>query len=146
MLNITKAFEASTGWLSYDHLPTDCEDRRVANSLRECFAAACRIYLRRATTDDNLESSVEHLISLISKIDPDSHGAHALPWVCFIGGAESVKPDHRALFVNRMHEIYARTKFRNLPAAVESLEEIWARKDPNRWTLCLPILSKTLVM
>ena len=80
------------------------------------------------------------------QIDSDARGAHALVWVCFIAGAETSDQQQREFFVARMNETYERTRFRNIPAAVESLQRIWMRKSGQKWTSCLPELTQVLVM
>jgi hypothetical protein len=82
----------------------------------------------------------------ISKISPHDPGAHALVWPCFVAGAEASEARQRAFFVDYMNSIYARTQFRNIPLAVQSLENIWASKRGTRWTYFLPEISKILVM
>jgi hypothetical protein len=66
--------------------------------------------------------------------------------VCFIAGAETNDQKQRDFFVDRMNEVYQRTRFRNIPAAVQSLRRIWMRKSGQKWTSCLPELTQVLVM
>jgi hypothetical protein len=116
--------------------------------------------MRRAMSDD-VESTtstlLQHhsiettttthgLINQLAQIPPEAPGAHALVWPCFVGGAEATDPAERAFFVNYMNSVYARTKFRNIPAAVRSLQSLWDSKGKRRWTQCLPEHSNVLVM
>ncbi|KAH7356371.1 fungal-specific transcription factor domain-containing protein [Pyrenochaeta sp. MPI-SDFR-AT-0127] len=157
VLTVMKASDSLTDWLSYPHLPDDSDDRRAAETIRQCFISACAIYTRRAASantssyfgfsDDVIQKlAIEQLISNISRISPSARGAHALVWVCFVAGAEATEQAHREFFVQRMKQTYAQTQFRNIPAAIESLEKIWSRKNGERWTLCLPQFSNVLVM
>jgi hypothetical protein len=128
-------------------------------NIRQCFASACAIYIRRATSNEFIssqvssvgndpvqQSTIQLLIERLTKILPQAPGAHALVWVCFIGAAEANDPIQRQFFVDYMHGIYARTKFENIPVAVQSLQRIWAKKGKKRWTQCLSELSRVLVM
>jgi hypothetical protein len=146
-------------WLTFEQFPEGSENHRIIDQTRLCYAIACDIYMRRATSDDTettsptsfQDCSIEHtatrnLIEQLSQIPPEAPGAHALVWPCFVGGAEATDPDERTFFVNYMDRVYARTKFRNIPAAVHSLENLWARKGGKRWTQCLPEHSNVLVM
>lgn len=149
-----EASETLMGFLSYPHLPEASEDRRTADMLRQCFVAACSIYSRCAQNFDAMSNShdavqahaIQQLIRVVQKITPHARGAHALVWVCFIAGAASADQSQRRFFVHRMTQVYARTRFRNILVAIQSLEKIWARGRGDRWTACLPQLSDGLVM
>lgn len=143
---IQEAFEECINWLPCEDLPAGCQDRRNVLLIRQCFAEACSIYLGRATTDHEQKVAIERLIQLLLQIDSDARGAHALVWVCFIAGAETSDQQQREFFVTRMSETYERTRFRNIPAAVQSLQRIWMRKSGQKWTSCLPELTRVLVM
>ena len=157
VLTMMKASESLMGFLSYPHLPEDCEDRRTAELIRQCFVFACNIYTRCAASADGAlglgiahdsiqQNCIEQLIGLVSQISPSARGAHALVWVCFVAGAASTDLTQRKFFVHRMEQVYARTQFRNIPTAIQSLQNIWSRGDGKRWTVCLPQLSNVLVM
>jgi hypothetical protein len=157
VLTMMKASESLMGFLSYPHLPEDCEDRRIAEVIRQCFISACNIYTRCAASADGAsglgmahnsiqQHSIEQIIGLISQISPSARGAHALVWVCFVAGAASTDKNQREFFVHRMEQVYGCTQFRNIPTAVQSLRNIWSRGDGKRWTVCLPQLSNVLVM
>ncbi|EUC40020.1 hypothetical protein COCMIDRAFT_10017 [Bipolaris oryzae ATCC 44560] len=154
VLTMMKASESLMSFLSFFHLPEDSEDRRIVDLIRQCFVSACNIYTRCAAGADAVsrfhntiqEESIHQLIGVISQISPNDRGAHALVWVCFIAGAASTDQSQRDFFVHRMEQVYARTRFRNIPIAIQSLENIWARRSGERWTVCLPQLSNVLVM
>jgi hypothetical protein len=159
VLAIKRTFESWQDWLIYEQYPVGSEHHRIVNQIRLCFAAACTIYIRRATSQDvgssshalsrngDLQTSnIQDLMGRISHIPPHTPGAHALVWPCFVAGAEASDPDQRAFFVNYMTSIYARTKFRNIPMAVQSLENLWLSKGQRRWTQCLSEFSNVLVM
>jgi hypothetical protein len=146
-------------WLSSKLFPAGSESYVIVNKIQWCFDTACTIYFRRATSDaittstserlqyeDVQKSTIQDLIGRISLMPPHSPGAHALVWPCFIAGAESSDPIQRAFFIDYMNSIYARTKFRNIPVAVQSLRNLWANKGDKRWTQCLPEITKVLVM
>ncbi|KAI8940969.1 hypothetical protein NX059_002219 [Plenodomus lindquistii] len=160
VLAIMESCQSMIGWLSpaCDQLPSESEEGRTMQIIRQCFASASAIYIHRATTDvrDNLAPStyfddsqqpvILDLIARLSQIPPTSPGAHALVWTCFVAGAETADPEQRQFFVNYMLAIYERTKFRNIPLGVQGLERIWSRKNNKRWTQCLAELSNVLVM
>lgn len=154
VLTMMKASESLMGFLSYSHLPENCEDRRTADLIRQCFVSATNIYIRCAASADTVSrfhdsiqaQAIHQLIGLISQISPEARGAHALVWVCFVAGAASTDPAQRHFFVNRMEQVYARTHFGNIPTAIQSLRNIWSQGQGTRWTVCLPKLSNVLVM
>lgn len=154
VLTMMKASESLMSFLSFSHLPEDSEDRRIADLILQCFVSACNIYTRCAADahavsrfhDTIQEESIHQLIGVISQVSPNDRGAHALVWVCFVAGAASTDQSQRDFFVHRMEQVYARTRFRNIPTAIQSLKNIWARRPGERWTVCLPQLSNVLVM
>lgn len=154
VLTLMKASKSLMSFLSFSHLPEDSEDRRIAVLIRQCFVSACNIYTRCAANADAVSrfhdtiqaQSIHQLIGVISQVSPNDRGAHALVWVCFIAGAASTDQSQREFVVNRMEQVYARTRFRNIPTAIQSLKNIWARRPGERWTVCLPQLSNVLVM
>jgi hypothetical protein len=154
LLTTMRASESLMSWLSYPHLPENSEDRRLADLIRQCFLSACDIYMGTAanvnaisTFPDSIQTHlIQRLIDKVSKILPDARGAHALVWVCFIAGAASTDQSQREFLIHRMEHIYTRTQFRNIPTAIQSLRNIWARAYGERWTVCLPRLSSVLAM
>lgn len=156
---IERSFQSWQNWLIHAHNSIDSETHSIIEEVRQCFDAAISIYVRRATSNDtNLPSlppsqyhdmqdaTIRSLILRLACISPDTHGAHALVWPCFIAGAEASDPQQRAFLVAYMNGIYEKTMFRNIPIAVQSLENLWASKGDKRWTQCLPEISKVLVM
>jgi hypothetical protein len=161
VLAIRNSFQSWQNWLTCEQFPPESEHHRIVDEIRLCFAGACDIYVRRATCDDSPSSSahpqdpqdnslqssaIQALMARISRISPHDPGAHALVWPCFVAGAEASETHQRTFFVDYMNSIYARTKFRNIPLAVQSLENIWSSERGTRWTLCLPEISNVLVM
>lgn len=159
LLAIRESFESWTSFLSYEQLAAGSNERHIMENIRQCFASACAIYIRRASSKDFIStpasasgddpvqlSTIRLLIDRLSLISPQAPGAHALVWVCFIGAAESNLPTQRKFFVDYMNGIYSKTKFDNIPKAVESLQRIWAKKGKKRWTECLSELARVLVM
>lgn len=146
-------------WLTYEQFPEGSESYEIILKIRQCYSAACDIYIQRATSgnkdlpsstpyryDINKRATTCDLIELLSQIPPNTLGAHALVWPCFLGGAEAKDPQQRAIFIDYMNSIYNRTKFRNIPVAVQSLQRLWASREDKRWTQCLTEHSKVLVM
>ncbi|SMR64417.1 unnamed protein product [Zymoseptoria tritici ST99CH_3D1] len=154
VLTLQKASESLTGWLSYPHIPEESEDWRLTESIRQCFLLACDIYKQCAecpeenpNLDESLQArSIQQLIDVVSQITPAARGAHALVWVCFIAGAASIDPTHRTYLVHRMEQVYARTHFGNIPGSIQSVQNIWAREEGERWTVCVPRVANVLVM
>ena len=153
ILTIMKASDLLTRFLWVPHLPEDSEDRILADRTRQCFISACDIYIRRATnpkydaTTELLQKhAIARLVGLLQNIPTSFRGSHALVWACFIAGADTTDEAQRAFFIHRMWSTYERTGFRNIPLSIKSLENIWSRKNDERWTLCLPQLSNVLVM
>ncbi|KAE8371989.1 hypothetical protein BDV26DRAFT_111831 [Aspergillus bertholletiae] len=132
-------------WTDYE-LPPESRHNRILSVVRQAFIEASQIYILRATTNHNLWDRLESLKQLVSRVDPDEQGAHALVWVCFIAAADSTDPAHRHYFTERMNQVFARTKFQNIVAAVGTLPDIWARQGSERWTSNLIQLTPTLVM
>ncbi|KAL5377430.1 hypothetical protein DPSP01_009768 [Paraphaeosphaeria sporulosa] len=156
---IQRSLQSWYDWLTPEQFAAGSENHQNLNGIRFCFDAAFTIYTRRATSE-NINSSVDsrsqysrlqaltiqEVAQRLSLMPPHTDGAHALVWPCFVAGAETSDPDQRAFFVNYMESIYARTKFRNIPLAVQSLRRFWESKGERRWTQYLPEYSKVLVM
>ncbi|EAW12651.1 C6 zinc finger domain protein [Aspergillus clavatus NRRL 1] len=118
-------------WLAYD-LPATSTHHALLHLTRQAFTLASRIYLHRATTNHEQRALATQLRAVIAQIDADAPGAHALVWACFIAAADSADEALRAFFVARLRDVYARTRFRNVDAAVRALPGIWA--GAGRWT------------
>lgn len=136
-------------WTHYD-LPPDSEHHRILQVSRQAFTTASQIYMGRATSSGNQNQweLLEGLKQLVSQIDPDVQGSHALVWVCFIGAADSTDPEHRRFFTERMNGVFGKTRFRNITAGLGSLPAIWnqSQQGSGRWTQNLTRLAPTLVM
>lgn len=114
-------------WLTYTSLPPDSAHAALISITRQAFLQAFRL-----NTSHDLHSPLllVHLQHLVQQIDPDAPVAHALVWVCFLGAAApGADAAQRAFFTARMSAVHAKTGFGNIPAAIRSLEEIWARRD-----------------
>ncbi|KAJ5375253.1 hypothetical protein N7517_007259 [Penicillium concentricum] len=132
-------------WTYYD-LPSDSEHSDVLHLSRMAFIKASEIYLGRVASDHDQWQLLESLKQLISKIEPNQMGSHAIVWVCFIAAADSTDPEHRIFFVNRMKRIFAKIKFQNISAGIEALPAIWSQQGSSRWTKNLSRLAPTLIM
>ncbi|KAF9889609.1 hypothetical protein FE257_007117 [Aspergillus nanangensis] len=132
-------------WTVYD-LPPESQHHRVLSLSRLAFMKASQIYLGRATIDQDQWAHLESLKEIVNQVDPDEPGAHALVWVCFMAAADSTDPEHRRFFTDRLIRVYAKTRFRNISAAIDSLPALWSLQGSGRWTEELIRLSPTLVM
>ncbi|KAF9637003.1 hypothetical protein BFW01_g7899 [Lasiodiplodia theobromae] len=132
-------------WLAYE-LPSGSEEEATISVTREAFLEASKLYFNRTRSEEDLQESLRNLKALLSKIPHDAPGAHALVWVCFLGAVESTDEESRSVFTERMARVYAKTGFRNIPAAIQSLGRIWARKDSSSRMASLPEASPVLVM
>ena len=132
-------------WTFYDQ-PLESKHNHVLHLSRLAFIKASQIYLGRATTNQNQWQLLESIKQLVAQVDPNEVGSHALVWVCFIAAADSTDAEHRRFFTDRMNCVFAKTKFRNILAAVELLPAIWAQQGSGRWTEELIRLSPSLIM
>lgn len=134
-------------WTHYD-IPAESEHNRTLHLSRQAFIKASQVYICRATTNADQWNLLESLKHLVSEIGPDVQGSHALVWVCFIGAADSTDPEHRRFFTDRMTKVFAKTRFRNISAALDSLQTIWSQHGlgRGRWTENVTRLAPTLVM
>ena len=132
-------------WASYD-LPPDSEYNRIVSLSKSAFMKASQIYINRATLNEGQPLLLEDLRHIVSQVHPDEPGSHALVWVCFIAAADSTDAEHRRFFTQRMNCVFAKTRFRNILAAVELLPAIWAQQGEGRWTEELIRLSPSLIM
>ncbi|EDU44590.1 C6 zinc finger domain containing protein [Pyrenophora tritici-repentis Pt-1C-BFP] len=107
-------------WQMYEQFPEGADNRRIILKIRQCYSAACDIYIQRATSGNkewpistlhqselNRYTTTHHLMELLSQIPPDMPGAHCLVWPCFLGGAEATDHHQRNFFVDYMYHIYA---------------------------------------
>lgn len=132
-------------WTYYD-LPSDSPHHHVLHVSRMAFLKASQIYLGRVSSTRDQWDLLEDLKQLVSQINPDQMGSHALVWVCFIAAADSTDPEHRRFFVNRMNQVFSKTKFHNISAGMQSLPAIWSHQGSGRWTQNLAKLAPSLIM
>ncbi|KAJ5456916.1 hypothetical protein N7530_012190 [Penicillium desertorum] len=132
-------------WTCYD-LPPESEHNHMLHLSRMAFIKASQIYLGRVASNDDQWQLLQSLKELVSQIEPNQMGSHALVWVCFIAAADSTDPEHRSFFVDRMNLIFAKVKFHNIPAGVQALPAIWSQQGSSRWTKNLSRLAPILIM
>lgn len=132
-------------WTYYD-LPSDSPHHHLLHVSRMAFIKASQIYLGRVSSTRDQWDLLEDLKQLVSEIDPDQMGSHALVWVCFIAAADSTDPEHRRFFVDRMNQVFSKTKFHNISAGMQSLPAIWSHQGSGRWTQNLAKLAPSLIM
>ncbi|KAF3027870.1 hypothetical protein E8E15_010378 [Penicillium rubens] len=132
-------------WTCYD-LPAESEHNHMIHLSRMAFIKASQIYLGRVASNDHQWQLLESMKELVSQIEPNQMGSHALVWVCFIAAADSTDPEHRSFFVDRMNLIFAKTKFHNIPAGVQALPAIWSEQASSRWTKSLSRLAPMLII
>lgn len=133
-------------WIILNDLPQDSEHSHLLQVSKLAFIKASEIYLGRVASDQDQWERLESLKQLVAQIEPDQMGSHALVWVCFIAAADSTDPEHRRFFVDRMNQTFARTKFQNIAAGMQSLPAIWSQRGSARWTQNLMQLAPSLVM
>jgi hypothetical protein len=141
-------------WLLPESFPVDSESHRNMEIVKECFAKACTIYVRRAASESASmglsgllqDTLISEFMDCMTKILPEDPGAHALVWPIYITGAETTDLAQRKVLTQYLERIYGRTKFRNISSALISWKRIWSRNDGTRWTQCLPQYVDTLVM
>lgn len=144
-VSLRKPIDHYLDWTYYD-IPSQSEHSDLLRLSRLAFTKAYQIYTGRATTNGDQWGLLEDLKHVVAQIDPDQMGSHALVWVCFIGAADSTDSAHRKFFVDRMSNIYAKTKFQNIAAGMQSLPEIWSQQGSGKWTESLIRLAPTLVI
>lgn len=108
---------------------------------KAAIQSACNIYITRATLNPLHRDTVrdlDKLQNLCELVQPSTPGHHALVWVYFIAAAESSTFLHRQFFTTRLQEVYLRTRFHNIPTALDALHEIWKVQGERRWTESLP--------
>ncbi|KAJ5318758.1 uncharacterized protein N7506_011462, partial [Penicillium brevicompactum] len=132
-------------WTYYD-IPSNSEHCDLLRLSRDAFMKAFQIYTGRRTGNDNQWELLESLKQVVCQVDPGQMGSHALVWVCFIGAADSADPAHRRFFLDRMSNIYAKTKFQNIAAGMRALPGIWSEQSSSKWTEDLFRLAPTLVI
>ncbi|KAK0389165.1 hypothetical protein NLU13_2740 [Sarocladium strictum] len=117
--------------------------------IRSAIMASCRLCVKRMMNERSYTCPREELEALkdtISSLDPGVEGEHALVWTCFVAAAESVQPDHREYFSDRLASLYGCTRFGTILQALEILEVIWAKQGKQKWTEFITSERPILVM
>ncbi|KAI5465057.1 hypothetical protein BGZ63DRAFT_412466 [Mariannaea sp. PMI_226] len=136
-------------FMEYPHLAPGSTYYTNLALIRAAIMDACGLYRRRveaSLSQDDSTHLVEQLRQKVAKIGLDGPGVHALVWTCFIAGAESIIPEHRKFFSDRLKLLYTYTGFGSIPAALKSLETLWAMKTPRRWTDIITTDIPVLIM
>lgn len=116
---------------------------------KSAIRCACNIYLTRVTRNPPHSETVaelEALKVLCEKIHPSTPGHHTLVWVYFIAAAESSTLAHRDFFTLRLQEVFSRTRFHNIPTALNALQELWKVQAERRWTEVLPEVMPVFII
>lgn len=108
-------------WLDYS-LPPTSSHTRILNLTYEAFQTASELY---SSPPLQTQNTLNRLRALVSQIDPNAPGSHALVWVCFLAAAASTDFSDRSFFTARMGGVYAKTRFRNITVGIDSLPRIW---------------------
>lgn len=104
--------------------------------MKDATRQACEIYRNRiqnTVSYDESIASVETVRQILTNIEPDAQGRHALVWACFVAAAESVLPGHREFFYSRLKDLYQCTRFGSIPIALKTLEHIWETDSSQHW-------------
>jgi hypothetical protein len=110
---------------------------------------ACDLYVARATISLCYSESVpqlDRLQAICERIQVTTPGHHTLVWTYFIAAAESITLKHREFFITRLQEIYKRTGFHNIPAALSALQTIWKVQLERPWTEVLPHVMPVFII
>lgn len=117
--------------------------------MKEAIRQACEIYRSRASHEATRESSIEAVEKLrqtVIDLDPDVEGSHALVWAFFVASAESILPEHRDFFYNRLKGLFKCTRFGSIPLALQTLDYIWSKQDSTNWTEIVTHERQILIM
>ncbi|KAF5001621.1 hypothetical protein FGRMN_927 [Fusarium graminum] len=148
-LTVLTGPEAYLDFMAYPELPLDSEHYFNMKTIRSAIFDACGIYRRRAESslsDDESIHLVEQLRQKVLNIDSRTKGAHALVWTYFIASAESILPEHRVFFSQRLADLYSVTNFGSIPAALRMLRTIWGMQGTRRWTEIVSNETPILIM
>ncbi|KAG5657453.1 hypothetical protein KAF25_006017 [Fusarium avenaceum] len=148
-LKVLTGPEAYLDFMAYPELPLDSEHYFNVETIRSAIFDACSIYRRRAESslsDDESIHLVEQLRQKVLTLDCGTKGAHALVWTYFVAAAESILPEHREFFSNRLADLYSVTNFGSIPAAVKALRTIWGMQGTRRWTEIVSSETPILIM
>ncbi|KAK2616995.1 hypothetical protein QQS21_000084 [Conoideocrella luteorostrata] len=117
--------------------------------MKDVIRQACRIYHNRASHQATRKSSIEAVEKLhhtVVNLDPECEGSHALVWPFFVASAESILPEHRDFFYNRLKSLFQVTRFGSIPLALQILEYIWTKQDSTNWTEIVTHEKPILIM
>ncbi|KAG8408549.1 hypothetical protein J3459_009810 [Metarhizium acridum] len=117
-------------------LGSDPEQYANIQVMKDIIRQACYIYRNRASHEATRESSieaVERLRQTVTHLDPNVEGRHALVWAFFVASAESILPEHRDFFYNRLRGLFECTRFGSIPLALQTLDYIWSKQDSTNW-------------
>lgn len=117
--------------------------------MKDAIRQACQLYRNRALQYTSCElsiESVERLRQTVLTLEPSVEGCHALVWTYFIAAAESVLPEHRDFFSNRLRGLFEYTRFGSIPLALETLQHIWATQSSSCWTEIVTHQRPLLIM
>lgn len=118
-------------------LRNDPERNALTLIMKDAIRQACYIYQNRALHATSRElsiKSVERLRQTVLDMVPSVDGCHALVWAYFLAAAESILPEHRAFFSNRLRGLFEYTRFGTIPLALKTLEYIWIAENSTPWT------------
>ncbi|KAF4967715.1 hypothetical protein FSARC_4776 [Fusarium sarcochroum] len=148
-LQVLTGPEAYLDFMAYPELPPNSEHYSNMETIRSAIFDACGIYRRRAESSLSDEESihlVEQLRQKVLNLDRGTKGAHALVWTYFVAAAESILPEHRKFFSQRLADLYSVTNFGSIPVAVKALRTIWGMQGTRRWTEIISSETPILIM
>ncbi|OAA52129.1 Fungal transcriptional regulatory protein [Cordyceps fumosorosea ARSEF 2679] len=140
---------------STDHLafmsycPYTPEQRAFADTITEVMKQACRIFECRASktvTPEASIASVERMRQIVTGMDLERDGSHALVWPFFVAAAESTLPAHREFFASRLERLFSNTRFGSIPVALNTLRYIWSKSATTSWTDVVARERQVLIM
>jgi hypothetical protein len=115
------------------------------------YRQARSIFVLRALSENTIFED-EHAIRLVTSlyellidVDPEAAGAHALVWPYFVAAAESIWPEHRAFFQQRLDHIWTTTRYRNVKVAIDALPKLWEQRGSQRWTKMLQDVAMVIM-
>ncbi|KAJ3529327.1 hypothetical protein NM208_g9811 [Fusarium decemcellulare] len=136
-------------FMSYPELEPESEHYSSMELIRSAIHDATGIYRRRAESSLTQSESIHQVEQLRQKVlgfDNSTKGAHALVWTYFVAAAESILPEHRIFFSERLKDLYQYTGFGSIPVALQALKTIWAKQGTRRWTEIISSETPILIM
>ncbi|TPX09110.1 uncharacterized protein E0L32_001627 [Thyridium curvatum] len=137
-------------FMDYPEIAPTSEQFMNLQLMRSAICDACEIY-RNCADPSSFSPAVsvdviERLRHKVIGLDSFSKGAHALVWTYYIAAAESVSPEHREFFTERLGSLYQYTRFGSIPAALQALQTIWNRRKARKWIEIIMDDAPILVM